>query len=124
MGIRPRATPDGLWHQLWERADPETQLHREIGPRLGPVQAKTDRLDARALAKLLWAGSLDAVWMPDERIRAMRRRLARRAQLVRARTRAKNEIHAVLLRTLKGRPPVSISSASGAVAGSWSWSWR
>jgi transposase len=71
------------------------------------ARTKTDRLDARALAKLLWAGSLDAVWMPDERIRAMRRRLARRAQLVRARSRAKNEIHAVLLRTLKGRPPVS-----------------
>jgi transposase len=71
------------------------------------ARAKTDRLDARALAKLLAAGSLDAVWMPDERIRAMRRRLARRAQLVRARTRAKNEIHAVLVRTLKGRPPAS-----------------
>ncbi len=41
------------------------------------ARAKTDRLDARALAKLLAAGSLDAVWMPDERIRAMRRRLAR-----------------------------------------------
>ena len=37
----------------------------------------------------------------------MRRRLARRAQLVRARTRAKNEIHAVLVRRLVGRPPVS-----------------
>ena len=71
------------------------------------ARAKTDRLDARALAKLLAAGSLDAVWMPDERVRAMRRRLARRAQLVRARTRAKNEIHAVLVRRLKGKPPVS-----------------
>src|SRR3954463_1924594 len=69
--------------------------------------AKTDRLDARALAKLLWAGQLDAVWMPDERVRAMRRRLGRRTQLVRARTRAKNDIHAVLLRTLKGKPPMS-----------------
>jgi transposase len=37
----------------------------------------------------------------------MRRRLALRAQLVRARTRAKNEIHAVLVRRLKGRPPVT-----------------
>ncbi len=37
----------------------------------------------------------------------MRRRLARREQLVRARSRAKNEIHAVLMRRLKGRPPVS-----------------
>jgi transposase len=71
------------------------------------ARAKTDRLDARALAKLLWAGELDGVWTPDERIRAMRRRLARRAQLVRARTRAKNEIHAVLMRCLKDRPPAS-----------------
>jgi transposase len=71
------------------------------------ARAKTDRLDARALAKLLAAGELDAVWMPDEWTRAMRRRLARRDQLVRARTRAKNEIHAVLIRRLAGRPPVS-----------------
>ena len=71
------------------------------------ARAKTDRLDARALAKLLWAGELDGVWTPDERIRAMRRRLARRAQLVRARTRAKNEIHAVLMRCLKDHPPAS-----------------
>jgi transposase len=71
------------------------------------ARAKTDRLDARALAKLLWAGSLDAVWMPDERVRAMRRRLARRSQLVRARTRLKNEIHAVLARRLKEHAPAS-----------------
>jgi transposase len=71
------------------------------------ARAKTDRLDARALAKLLWAGQLDGVWTPDERIRAMRRRLARRSQLVRARTRAKNEIHAVLMRCLKDRAPAS-----------------
>jgi transposase len=71
------------------------------------ARAKTDRLDARALAKLLWMGELDGVWTPDERIRVMRRRLARRAQLVRARTRAKNEIHAVLMRCLKDHPPAS-----------------
>src|SRR3954463_11243133 len=71
------------------------------------ARAKTDRLDARTLAKLLAAGSLDSVWMPDERTRAMRRRLARRSQLVTARTRAKNEIHAILMRRLKGRPDVS-----------------
>jgi hypothetical protein len=55
----------------------------------------------------LWAGQLDGVWSPDERIRAMRRRLARRSQLVRARSRAKNEVHAVLMRCLKDRPPAS-----------------
>jgi transposase len=71
------------------------------------ARAKTDRLDARTLARLLAAGELEAVWMPDEACRVMRRRLARREQLVRSRTRAKNEIHAVLMRHLKGKPPVS-----------------
>jgi len=71
------------------------------------ARAKTDRLDARTLAKLLAAGELDAVWMPDDACRVLRRRLARREQLVRSRTRAKNEVHAVLMRRLKGKPPVS-----------------
>ncbi|MGC2375034.1 MAG: IS110 family transposase [Solirubrobacteraceae bacterium] len=71
------------------------------------ARAKTDRLDARTLARLLAAGELDAVWAPDEWTRVMRRRLGRREQLVRSRSRAKNEIHAVLMRRLKGRPPVS-----------------
>jgi transposase len=71
------------------------------------ARAKTDRLDARALARLLWAGELESVWMPDERCRVLRRRLARREQLVRSRSRAKNEIQAVLQRRLQGRPPCS-----------------
>lgn len=71
------------------------------------ARAKTDRLDARTLAKLLAASELDAVWMLDEWTGAMRRRLARRDQLVRTRTRAQNEIQATLIRRLKGRPPVS-----------------
>jgi transposase len=62
------------------------------------ARAKTDRLDARALAMLLWRGELEAVWMPDERCRVLRRRLARREQLVHSRSRSKNEIHAVLQR--------------------------
>lgn len=71
------------------------------------ARAKTDRLDARTLARLLAAGELDAVWSPDESCRVMRRRLSRREQLVRSRSRAKNEVHAVLVRRLVGRPPVT-----------------
>jgi transposase len=71
------------------------------------ARAKTDRLDARTLARLLWSGELESVWMPDERCRVLRRRLARREQLVHARSRAKNEIHAVLHRRLQGKPPCS-----------------
>ena len=71
------------------------------------ARAKTDRLDARTLARLLAAGSLDGVWMPDRWTWMMRRRLSRRSQLVWARSRAKNEIHAMLMRQLVGRPPFS-----------------
>jgi transposase len=71
------------------------------------ARAKTDRLDARTLAKLLATGSLTGLWMPDERTRALRRRLQRRAQLVRARTRAKNEVHGALIGRLVEKPKVS-----------------
>jgi transposase len=71
------------------------------------ARAKTDQLDARTLARLLWSGELESVWMPDGRCRVLRRRLARREQLVHSRTRAKNEVHAVLHRRLQGKPPCS-----------------
>jgi transposase len=69
--------------------------------------AKTDKIDARTLAKLLAGGFLPEVWPPDEQTRVLRRRVSARAQLVRQRTRAKNQVHATLIRNLKGRPPVS-----------------
>jgi transposase len=71
------------------------------------ARAKTDRLDARTLARLLAAGELDPVWVPDRETQRMRRRLQRRGQLVWSRSRAKNQIHAVLMRCLVGRPPFS-----------------
>ena len=36
---------------------------------IAQARTKTDRLDARALASLLWRGELEAVWIPDERAR-------------------------------------------------------
>lgn len=74
---------------------------------ISEAKAKTDRLDARALARLLSAGLLDEVWSPDERTRALRRLTNRRERIVRARTRAKNEAQAVLGRNLCERPPVT-----------------
>ncbi|HEX3317800.1 MAG TPA: IS110 family transposase [Solirubrobacteraceae bacterium] len=71
------------------------------------ARAKTDRLDARTLAKLLMTGLLEPVWTPDERTRALRRLTNRRERIVRARTRAKNEAHGVLSRNLCERPPVT-----------------
>jgi transposase len=74
---------------------------------IGQARAKTDRLDALALARLLAQGYLREVWVPDETTRVLRRRCSRRMSLVHARTRVKNEIHGVLMRTLQGRPPMT-----------------
>lgn len=73
---------------------------------ISEAKAKTDRLDARRLAELLAAGYVAEVWCPDERTRVLRRFVGRRAQLVRQRTRAKNEIAAALQRNLLDRPGV------------------
>ena len=70
-------------------------------------RAKTDQIDARVLAQLLAVGFLDEVWTPDEKARTRRRLISRRCALVRARTRDKNQVHAVLQRNLIERPPVS-----------------
>lgn len=74
---------------------------------LTQASAKTDKLDARALARLLAGGLVPEVWVVNEQTRVLRRRIARRAQLVKQRTREKNQIHAILIRNLKGRPPAS-----------------
>ena len=71
------------------------------------ARVKSDRFDAATLARLLSADMLDEVWIPDETTRILRRRIARRAALVRQRTRTKNEVHAVVMRCLLGRPPAS-----------------
>jgi hypothetical protein len=81
---------------------------------IASARAKTDKLDARALASLLWKGELEAVWMPDERCRILRRRLARREQLVHSSSRVKNEIHACLQRRLQKKRD---SSPSGGESG-------
>ena len=71
------------------------------------AKVKNDRFDARTLAELFQAGVLPTVWVEDERTRCLRRLTSRRSQLVRQRTRVKNEITAVLVRNLAGRPPAS-----------------
>jgi transposase len=73
---------------------------------ISEAKAKTDRLDARTLARLLVGGLLDEVWTPDDRSRTLRRLTSRRERVVRARTRAKNEVNGVLGRNLCDRPPV------------------
>ncbi|MGH2834460.1 MAG: transposase [Solirubrobacteraceae bacterium] len=50
---------------------------------------------------------IPSVWVPDEDTQALRRRVTRRAALTRQLVRAKNEVHAVVMRCLLGRPPMT-----------------
>jgi transposase len=78
---------------------------------------KTDRHDARTLAQLLAAGMLEHSWLPDDLTRSTRRRTGRRANLVVARAKCKNEVLAVLHRNLKDRPPMT--DAFGVAGREW-----
>jgi len=73
---------------------------------IAEAKVKTDKVDARILAQLA-ADFLPPVWLPDDRTRALRRQVTRRAHLVRQRTRIKNQVHAILARNLAPTPPVS-----------------
>jgi transposase len=71
------------------------------------AKIKTDKIDAAVLAQLYASGFLPEIWIPDEETEALRRQFTRRSQLVRHRTRLKNEVHAILNSNLIGRCPVT-----------------
>jgi transposase len=60
------------------------------------AHVKTDKIDAGTLASLYAAGYLPEIWTPDAATERMRRLVARRYQVVRHRTRIKNEVHSIL----------------------------
>lgn len=60
------------------------------------AHVKTDKVDAGTLASLYAAGYLPEIWTPDAVTERKRRLVARRYQIVRHRTRIKNEVHAIL----------------------------
>jgi transposase len=69
------------------------------------AHVKTDKVDAGTLANLYAAGYLPEIWTPDARTERLRRLVARRDQVVRQRTRIKNEVHAILHAYLVPRCP-------------------
>jgi transposase len=74
---------------------------------IAEAKVKTDKVDAEILAQLLAADYLPAVWVADEDTQARRRQVARRAHIVRQRTRLKNQVQAILHRNLVPRCPAA-----------------
>src|SRR4051794_16070038 len=73
---------------------------------IAEAKVKTDKVDAEILAQLLACDYLPGVWVADEDTQA-RRRVARRAHLVRQRTRLKNQVQSILHRNLIPRCPAA-----------------
>ena len=63
---------------------------------LAPLACKTDKIDARVLARLSVLDLVPAIWLPSERLRGERELSRYRMHLVKHRTSLKNRIHATL----------------------------
>jgi transposase len=139
--LRQRGRVDLVRHKVLEfartlRPDDEVVLEatgntmaivRLLKPRVGRVvianplqvrviaeaKAKTDRIDAAALARLHAAGYLPEVWQPDEATERLRRLVARRAAVVQGMTRTKNRVRAVLHANLIPRHSGKLFMAPG-----------
>lgn len=74
---------------------------------IAEAKVKTDEVDARVLAELLAADYLPGVWIADDETHALRRQVARRAHIVRQRTRLKNRVQSILHRNLVPRCPAA-----------------
>jgi transposase len=74
---------------------------------IAEAKVKTDKVDAEILAQLLACDYLPSVWVADEDTQARRRQVARRAHIVRQRTRLKNQVQAILHRNLVPRCPAA-----------------
>jgi len=74
---------------------------------IAEAKVKTDKVDAEVLAQLLAADYLPSVWVADPATQALRRQVARRAHVVRQRTRLKNQVQAILHRNLIPRCPAA-----------------
>lgn len=69
------------------------------------AKTKTDKIDARVLARLYAAGFLPEVWIPDAATLARRRQVTRRNQLVKSRVRIKAIVQSILHAHLVPRCP-------------------
>ena len=81
------------------------------------AHVKTDKVDAGTLASLYAAGYLPEIWTPDSATERLRRLVARRYQVVRHRTRIKNEVHSILYAHLI--PPCPHADLFGRLGRSW-----
>jgi transposase len=89
-----------LWIQVHDRLEEhgfDVALSNPYKTRLiAEAKVKTDKVDARTLARLLRADMLHTCYVPNEEQRSRRELLRHRLKLVKTRTEVKNRIHSIL----------------------------
>src|SRR6266699_2394020 len=96
----PPATRENLYHELQERGYVLRLLHprqtHQFHERQG-LRAKTDRLDAMTIAKVLLSGEARAGYVPSERVTVYRELVRLHMQLSDEAAAYQNEIHALVI---------------------------
>lgn len=89
-----------LWIQIHDRLEEhgfDVVLSNPYKTRLiAEAKVKTDKVDAKTLARLLRADMLSTCYVPDEEQRSRRELLRHRIKLVKTQTEVKNRIHSLL----------------------------
>jgi transposase len=67
---------------------------------IGESKVKTDKIDAEALARMLAADYIPAVWEPDEQLQQLRKLVSFACSLTKQKTMIKNRIHSILYRNI------------------------
>lgn len=102
-GDRVAVEAVGHWMYLYEQLEDSPceffLSHPQATKAIAHARLKNDRVDSEMLAQLLRTGLLPEAYVPPREIRDLRELLRLRAFLVRMRTRVKNRIRAVLLKT-------------------------
>lgn len=94
--------PTGQWYlfyELLEKLGCEVHLAHPLKVKaIASARIKTDKIDSTVLAHLLRTNLLPEAYIPSREMRDLKELVRLRASLVWLRTRAKNKIHAVLLK--------------------------
>ncbi|WP_275174756.1 transposase [Bradyrhizobium sp. CSS354] len=81
---------------------------------IAQARVKTDKIDAGTLASLQASGYMPQIWTPDAETERKRRLVGRRYQVMRHRTRLKNEVHSILHAHLIPKcPDADLSTPAG-----------
>ena len=88
----------GLYRQITELGQSCIVVAPSLIPRRASDRVKTNRRDAQSLARLLRAGELTAVWVPDEIHEAVRDLVRTRAMAIEDYRRKRQHVTSFLLR--------------------------